>query len=119
MGSFLLALACVLLFIIANLIVGYVFSTLAQSQLQAMQLNFFFFLPSMLLSGFMFPFYGMPSWAQTIGSIFPITHFLRIVRGIFLKGSGLNVIYHEMLYILAFILIMTFFAVKRFKKTLD
>lgn len=118
-GSFILSLFAVLLFIVANLIVGYLFSTLASSQLQAMQLTFFFFLPSILLSGFMFPFYGMPSWAQSIGSIFPITHFLRIIRGILLKGSGLNVIYHEVLYILIFILVTSFIAVKRFKKTLD
>ena len=74
-------------FIAANLAVGITFSTLAQNQLQAMQMAFFFFLPSILLSGFMFPFRGMPHWAQTIGEVLPLTHFLRIVRGILLKGE--------------------------------
>src|SRR5205814_8707754 len=72
---------------LANLAVGFTFSPLAQNQLQAMQMTFFFFLPSMLLSGFMFPFRGMPGWAQAIGEALPLTHFLRIVRGIMLKGN--------------------------------
>ena len=76
------------LFIAANLAVGFTFSTMAENQLQAMQMTFFFFLPSLLLSGFLFPFRGMPDWAQVLGSVFPLTHFLRIVRGILLKGSG-------------------------------
>ena len=76
-----------LLFILANLSVGYTFSTIASNQLQAMQMSFFFFLPNMLLSGFMFPFRGMPEWAQAIGEILPLTHFLRIVRAIMLKGA--------------------------------
>ena len=78
-----------MLFIAANLAVGFTFSTLARNQLQAMQMTFFFFLPSILLSGFMFPFRGMPEWAQWIGEVLPLTHFLRIVRGILLKGNGL------------------------------
>ena len=78
----------VLLFIAANLTLGLTFSSLARNQLQAMQMTFFFFLPSLLLSGFMFPFRGMPGWAQAVGEIFPLTHFLRIVRGILLKGNG-------------------------------
>ena len=78
--------AVVLLFIAANLTLGITFSSIAQNQLQAMQMTFFFFLPSMLLSGFMFPFRGMPAWAQAIGEVLPLTHFLRIVRGILLKG---------------------------------
>ena len=77
-----------LLFIAANLTLGLTFSSLARNQLQAMQMTFFFFLPSMLLSGFMFPFRGMPGWAQAIGEVLPLTHFLRIVRGILLKGNG-------------------------------
>ena len=83
------ALLAVLLFIAANLALGLTFSTVARNQLQAMQMTFFFFLPSMLLSGFMFPFRGMPGWAQTIGEVLPLTHFLRIVRGILLKGNAL------------------------------
>ena len=77
-------------FIAANLAMGITFSTLAKNQLQAMQMSFFFFLPSLLLSGFMFPFRGMPQWAQALGEVLPLTHFLRIVRGILLKGNGLE-----------------------------
>src|SRR6187549_1139783 len=80
----------VLLFIAANLTLGLTFSSVARNQLQAMQMTFFFFLPSMLLSGFMFPFRGMPGWAQAIGEVLPLTHFLRIVRGVMLKGNGLS-----------------------------
>ena len=86
-GSFTLLLAMIGVFMLANLAVGFTFSTLARNQLQAMQMTFFFFLPSMLLSGFMFPFRGMPGWAQTLGEVLPLTHFLRIVRGIMLKGN--------------------------------
>ena len=82
------ASALATLFIAANLAVGYTFSTIAENQLQAMQMTFFFFLPNILLSGFMFPFRGMPDWAQAIGEMLPLTHFLRIVRGITLKGNG-------------------------------
>ena len=87
-GSLLLLLTGVLLFIAANVTLGYTFSTLARTQMQAMQMTFFFFLPSILLSGFMFPFRGMPVWAQAIGEVLPLTHFLRAVRGIMLKGNG-------------------------------
>ena len=86
-GSLVLLSAAIVLFIAANLAVGFTFSTLAANQLQAMQMAFFFFLPSILLSGFMFPFRGMPEWAQWLGEILPLTHFLRIVRGILLKGN--------------------------------
>ena len=119
LGSLWLATAMVLTFITANLIIGYLFSTLAKTQLQAMQLTFFFFLPSMLLSGFMFPFFGMPKWAQYLSEIFPITHFLRIIRGILLKGSGFEMIYTEMLSIVAFIIIVGGLALGRFRRTLD
>ena len=88
-GSLVLLLLCVLLFVAANLSVGIMFSTIARNQMQAMQMTFFFFLPSMLISGFMFPFRGMPVWAQHLGELLPLTHFLRIVRGIMLKGNGL------------------------------
>src|ERR1043165_9166581 len=87
-GSLTLIYGIALLFIAANLAMGITFSTLAKNQLQAVQMAFFFFLPSILLSGFMFPFRGMPEWAQWIGSCLPNTHFLRIVRGILLKGNG-------------------------------
>ena len=87
LGSVPLLYLCVLLFIAANLALGITFSSIARNQLQAMQMTFFFFLPSMLLSGFMFPFRGMPEWAQWIGSVLPLTHFLQLVRGIMLKGN--------------------------------
>jgi ABC-2 type transport system permease protein len=88
-GNLFLLYAAALVFIAANLSMGITFSTIAQNQRQAMQMGVFFFLPSMLLSGFMFPFRGMPHWAQAVGEILPLTHFLRIVRGILLKGNGL------------------------------
>src|SRR5206468_1908624 len=88
MGSLGILLVVAFVFIAANLAMGITFSTLAQNQLQAVQMSFFFFLPSLLLSGFMFPFRGMPVWAQWIGTCLPLTHFLRIVRGILLKGNG-------------------------------
>jgi ABC-2 type transport system permease protein len=119
LGSLWLATAMVLTFITANLIMGYLFSTLAKTQLQAMQLTFFYFLPSLLLSGFMFPFFGMPLWAQYLSEIFPITHFLRIIRGILLKGSGFEIVYTEMLAIVAFILVVGAIALSRFRRTLD
>ena len=81
-GSLVLLSTVLILFIATNLAIGFTFSTLAKSQMQAMQMTFFFFLPSMLLSGFMFPFRGMPEWAQWIGNLLPLTHFLRVVRGI-------------------------------------
>src|SRR5690606_2346786 len=101
-GSLGLVYAVSLLFIAANLAVGITFSTLARNQLQAVQMAFFFFLPSILLSGFMFPFRGMPEWAQWIGTCLPNTHFLRIVRGILLKGNGLQEIGPEMWPLLLF-----------------
>jgi ABC-2 type transport system permease protein len=85
--------------------IGFTFSTLARNQLQAMQLTFFFFLPSMLLSGFMFPFRGMPGWAQNIGEALPLTHFLRIVRGIMLKGNTASVRSRRMWPIALFMLV--------------
>src|SRR5690606_13522953 len=91
-GSLALLSMALVLFMAANLAVGFTFSTIARNQLQAMQLTFFFFLPSLLLSGFMFPFRGMPVWAQWLGETLPLTHFLRIVRGILLKGNGLAAI---------------------------
>ena len=108
-----------LLFITANLAVGITFSTLAQNQLQAVQMAFFFFLPSLLLSGFMFPFRGMPDWAQCIGSGLPLTHFLPIVRGILLKGNGMREIAPELWPIAIFTVVVMTVALKRYRQTLD
>jgi ABC-2 type transport system permease protein len=119
LGSLPLLYAVSFLFIAANLAVGITFSTLAQNQLQAVQLAFFFFLPSILLSGFMFPFRGMPEWAQAVGSCLPNTHFLRIVRGILLKGNGLAEIGPELWPLLLFLVVAMTIGVKRYRQTLD
>jgi ABC-2 type transport system permease protein len=118
-GSLGLLLALVGVFVVANLAVGFTFSTLARNQLQAMQMTFFFFLPSLLLSGFMFPFRGMPLWAQAIGEALPLTHFLRIVRAILLKGSGLAQVLPELWPMLAFVAVAGAIALKRYRQTLD
>lgn len=118
-GSIPLLLACTFLFIAANLAVGITFSTVARNQLQAVQMTFFFFLPSILLSGFMFPFRGMPIWAQGIGSILPLTHYLRIVRGILLKGNGLPEVWHHLWPILIFVTVAMAVGIKRYRQTLD
>jgi ABC-2 type transport system permease protein len=119
LGSITLLLVVALVFIAANLAMGITFSTIAKNQLQAMQMTFFVFLPSILLSGFMFPFRGMPQWAQTIGEVFPLTHFLRIVRGILLKGNGLHDVLLELWPIALFAAIMLTIGVKRYRQTLD
>ncbi|GAB6053277.1 ABC transporter permease [Magnetospira thiophila] len=118
-GSIGLLTFVLILFIGANLCVGFTFSTIARNQLQAMQMSFFFFLPSLLLSGFMFPFRGMPLWAQYIGELLPLTHFLRIVRGILLKGNGLQEITNDTLAITGFLLFVTILALKRYRVTMD
>ena len=118
-GSVLLLFAAAFPFIVANLAVGLTFSTIAKNQLQAMQSSFFFFLPSILLSGFMFPFHGMPNWAQYIGNCLPLTHFLVIVRGIMLKGNGITEIFPSLCAILLFFMIMLLIGVKRYRQTLD
>ena len=118
-GSIPLLYAVSFLFISASLAVGITFSTLAKNQLQAMQMAFFFFLPSILLSGFMFPFRGMPEWAQWIGSVLPLTHFLQIVRGILLKGNGLFEIAPELGSLTLFFVIVMAIGVKRYRQTLD
>lgn len=118
-GSIVLLYAVMFLFIAANLAVGITFSTVSTNQLQAMQMSFFFFLPSLLLSGFMFPFRGMPVWAQNIGSIFPLTHFLRIVRGILLKGNGPADITADVWPMAVFLVIVLIIGVKRYRQTLD
>jgi ABC-2 type transport system permease protein len=107
------------LFIATNLAVGYTFSTIAQTQLQAMQMSMMFLLPSMLLSGFMFPFAGMPMWAQWIGECIPLTHYLRIVRAIMLKGSTLSELRQDSLALVGLMILVMAVAVARFRRTLD
>lgn len=119
MGSVSLLVALATLFAAANLAVGYTFSTIAENQLQAVQMTFFFFLPNILLSGFMFPFRGMPDWAQAIGEALPLTHFLRIVRGITLKGNGFADMQIDVLALVLFMLVAMGLALFRFRRTLD
>lgn len=119
LGNLWLLYAVVLIFICANLTLGITFSSLAQNQLQAMQMTFFFFLPSILLSGFMFPFRGMPEWAQAVGSILPLTHFLILVRGILLKGNDLTLLWEHIWPIIVFMLTVLALGLKTFRKTLD
>lgn len=118
-GSLTLLALLSTLFITTNLAIGYTFSTIAQNQLQAMQMSIMFFLPSILLSGFMFPFAGMPVWAQYIGEGLPLTHYLRIVRAIMLKGATLPNIQYDALALLALMLLAMTIAVMRFRRTLD
>ncbi|MEZ4525266.1 MAG: ABC transporter permease [Desulfobacterales bacterium] len=118
-GSLFLIYLLSLLFIAANLSVGLTFSTVAKNQLQAMQMSVFFFLPSLLLSGFMFPFRGMPVWAQYIGSVLPLTHYLRIVRGILLKGNGLAESLPHTLPIALFWMAVLMVGLVRYRRTLD
>jgi ABC-2 type transport system permease protein len=118
-GSVVLLLAIALIFIAANLAMGITFSTIATNQRQAMQMSMFFFLPSLLLSGFMFPFRGMPRWAQILGEVFPLTHFLRIVRGILLKGNGISEVIPQFWPIALFTVIALTIGVKRYRQTLD
>lgn len=118
-GSLLLLSIALIVFIAANLAVGFTFSTLAKNQLQAMQMAFFFFLPSILLSGFMFPFRGMPLWAQWIGEVLPLTHFLRILRGVLLKGNEMPEVMPNLWPIGAFLLAAGLVALARYRETLD
>ncbi|WP_024277449.1 ABC transporter permease [Xanthobacter sp. 126] len=118
-GSAILLAVATLLFIVVNLSIGYTFSTLAQNQLQAVQMSFMFFLPSILLSGFMFPFSGMPLWAQWIGEGLPLTHYLRMVRGILLKGSGFSDLTTDAGALVVLMLVAMAIAVARFRQTLD
>jgi ABC-2 type transport system permease protein len=123
-GSLLVLLGCVLLFIIANLTIGITVSSMARNQTQAMQMAFFYFLPNILLSGFMFPFRGMPDWAQVIGEVLPLTHFLRLVRGVMLKGLGadaasLAALWTDVWPLLLFSAVVMVVGVKRFRRTLD
>jgi len=118
-GSVPLLLVLTLLFIVANLAVGITFSTIGKNQLQAVQMAFFFFLPSLLLSGYMFPFRGMPNWAQDVGEVLPLTHFLRVVRGILLKGNGLMEVAPDLWPIVLFLVVMLAIGIKRYRQTLD
>ena len=118
-GSFALLYLSALCFIAATLAVGITISTLATNQLQALQMSFFFFLPSLLLSGFMFPFRGMPEWAQAIGQVLPLTHFLRVLRGILLKGNGFPDIWPEIWPILVFGFLVMAVGAVRYRRTLD
>jgi ABC-2 type transport system permease protein len=109
----------VLLFITGSLALGFFISTLARTQLQAMQMSFFYMLPSILLSGFMFPFRGMPDWAQAIGTAIPVTHFLRVVRGALLKGEGLTTLWPSHVALGVFVCLVTALAMLRYRRTLD
>ncbi|WP_127901003.1 ABC transporter permease [Solirhodobacter olei] len=118
-GSLWLLLSGVLIFVMALVLLGYTISTLSRTQMQAMQLTFFFFLPSILLSGFMFPFQGMPLWAQDLGEALPLTHFLRLVRAVMLKGAGFTDVRPTLAALIAFVVIFAVLALTRFRRTLD
>jgi ABC-2 type transport system permease protein len=119
LGSIFLLFLTTILFILTNLAVGFTFSTIASNQVQASQMSTFFFLPSLILSGFAFPFRGMPQWAQAIGEMLPLTHFLRIIRGILLKGNTFIEIWTNLWPLLLFMLVATSFALRRYRLTLD
>jgi len=118
-GSLTLLLSAVLVFVLSLVLLGYTISTMARTQMQAMQLTFFFFLPSIMLSGFMFPYRGMPGWAQALGEIFPLTHFLRITRAVMLKGADFNAIGSEIAWLVLFVVLFAGTALLRFRRTLD
>ncbi|WP_378945213.1 ABC transporter permease [Mesorhizobium sp. ANAO-SY3R2] len=118
-GSLSLLLSAILVFVMALVLLGYTISTTARTQMQAMQLTFFFFLPSILLSGFMFPYRGMPGWAQAFGEILPLTHFLRIIRAVMLKGAEFPAIAHEIGILGLFVVFFAALALFRFRRTLD
>jgi ABC-2 type transport system permease protein len=119
LGSLTLLSGVIILYIAALLAIGFTFSTLARNQMQAMQMTMFFFLPSILLSGFMFPFRGMPQWAQYLGQVLPLTHFLRVVRGILLKGSGFAEIAPSIWPLALILVVVSALALKRYQTTLD
>jgi ABC-2 type transport system permease protein len=118
-GSLALLLAGVLVFVLALVILGYLISTVARTQMQAMQLTFFFFLPSLLLSGFMFPYRGMPHWAQSIGELLPLTHFLRLIRSVMLKGAELQTVSGSFVTLGGFVVALSALSLLRFRRTLD
>jgi ABC-2 type transport system permease protein len=109
----------VFLFIIGSLSLGFLVSTVARNQLQAMQMSFFYFLPSILLSGFLFPFRGMPQWAQWLGTILPVTHMLRVIRGAMLKGVGIGEVLPSLGALTLFVLIVASVAIRQYRTTLD
>ncbi|MES2206923.1 MAG: ABC transporter permease [Pseudomonadota bacterium] len=119
LGDIFKVYSAVLLFIAANLTVGITLSSLAQNQLQAVQLTFFYFLPSLLLTGFMFPFQGMPKWAQAIGSLFPMTYFNRLIRGILLKGNVWIELWPNIWPLILFTTVVMVIAIKFYRRTLD
>ena len=118
-GSMSLLTAAILIFVLALVLLGYTISTVARTQMQALQLTFFFFLPSILLSGFMFPYRGMPGWAQVFGEILPLTHFLRIIRAVMLKGAELPAVAGEIGGLAIFVALFAGVALVRFRRTLD
>ncbi|MVA98146.1 ABC transporter permease subunit [Nitratireductor sp. CAU 1489] len=118
-GSLPLLLGAILIFVLALVLLGYTISTIARTQMQALQLAFFFFLPSILVSGFMFPYRGMPGWAQLFGEILPLTHFLRVVRAVMLKGADLAAIGTEIAWLIGFVAFFSALALLRFRRTLD
>jgi len=118
-GGWLPLAAGILLFIFGSLALGFLVSTVARNQLQAMQMSFFYMLPSILLSGFMFPFRGMPDWAQWLGTVIPVTHFLRIVRGALLKGLGFADLWPSLTALTVFVLVVVSLAMARYRTTLD
>jgi len=118
-GNLMLLAVLTTLFVATNLSIGYTFSTLAQNQLQSIQMAMMFFLPNLLLSGFAFPFLGMPIWAQWIGEFLPLTHYIRIVRAIMLKGASLNDLHADTLWLAGLMVIAMTIAVTRFRRTLD
>lgn len=119
LGSLPVLLAGVGLFILSLAILGYLISTVARTQMQAMQLTFFYFLPSLLLSGFMFPFRGMPGWAQVLGEALPLTHFLRLIRAVMLKGADFQAVTPQMAALLLFVMALAVLALTRFRRTMD
>lgn len=118
-GNLWLILLGVFVFVLALVILGYLISTVSRTQMQAMQLTFFFFLPSLLLSGFMFPYRGMPIWAQYLGEIFPLTHFLRLIRAIMLKGADAITVSGPLIALSGFVFVLSVLSLLRFRRTLD
>ena len=118
-GALHVVLGGIFVFVLALVILGYLISTVSRTQMQAMQLTFFFFLPSLLLSGFMFPFRGMPQWAQYLGEVFPLTHFLRLIRSVMLKGADTAIVADSLAAMMLFAVGLSLLALLRFRRTLD
>ncbi|MEZ5716305.1 MAG: ABC transporter permease [Paracoccaceae bacterium] len=118
-GALHVVLGGIFIFVLALVILGYLISTVSRTQMQAMQLTFFFFLPSLMLSGFMFPYRGMPAWAQALGEIFPLTHFLRLIRSVMLKGADAATVAGSFSALTLFAIGLALLALLRFRRTLD